>query len=124
MKLNYRTAFITIATVNFDRLVNFYSKILQQNPNPYLPKSYAQFQLYGLKLGIFYPKSDHQLEFSNCDQSSVSICLEVDNLEEAIAFLNQLEVTFSDSIIEANHGQEIYGYDPDGNRLILVELSP
>ncbi len=119
MALNYQTAFVTIATVNFDAVVEFYQQLLAKSPNPYLPQRYAEFQFSGLRLGIFYPQLSHQEEFGNSVGSSMSLCLEVENLEAAIAYLNSLGGTLSNSMTTASHGKEIYGYDPAGNRLIL-----
>ncbi|ACK68161.1 Glyoxalase/bleomycin resistance protein/dioxygenase [Rippkaea orientalis PCC 8801] len=123
MGVNYRTAFVTLATVNFETVVQFYGQLLQQDPNPFLPQIYAEFQLSGLTLGIFCPKSDHQSEFGNSQGSGISLCLEVTDLEAAIAILHPLGARVSHTIIKADHGQEIYAYDPDGNRLILVEFN-
>lgn len=124
MGLNYSTAFVTIATLNFDEVVGFYQQLLAQSPKPYLPSRYAEFQLSGLRLGIFWPKLSHQEEFGNSVGSGISLCLEVENLETAIAFLNQLGATLSHSITTASHGREIYAYDPAGNRLILHQSNP
>lgn len=80
---------------------------------------YAEFQLPSLKLGIFKPKQTHYLEFEHSTKSKMSLCLEVSNLEDAIAHLSVLGYPPPGQIITASHGREIYAYDPDGNRLIL-----
>ncbi len=49
----------------------------------------------------------------------MSLCLEVSNLEDAIAHLKTLGYPPPGNISIASHGREIYAYDPDGNRLIL-----
>lgn len=110
---------MTLAALDFDQLVQFYQQFLNIKPDPYLPSVYAEFQLKGLSLGIFKPKATHQQEFSNSSHSGMSLCLEVENLEDAIAILTQMGYPPTGEITKASHGQEIYAYDPAQNRLIL-----
>jgi predicted enzyme related to lactoylglutathione lyase len=81
---------------------------------------YAEFELPGLRLGIFQPKADHRKEFSG-QAGSMSLCLEVKQLEAAVERLTELGCPPPGTIITAAHGREIYAYDPAGNRLILHE---
>jgi predicted enzyme related to lactoylglutathione lyase len=115
----YSKALITIASVNFDVVVDFYTQFLSSTPQPYIPQVYAEFALAGLRLGIFAPKLSHRSEFGQPRQSGMSLCLEVDKLEDSIASLTQLGYPPPGEITTASHGREIYAYDPDGNRLIL-----
>jgi predicted enzyme related to lactoylglutathione lyase len=115
----FSSALVTIASVNFDRVVEFYRQFLGLSPQPYLPAVYAEFAIAGLKLGIFCPKASNQSEFGHPSQSGMSLCLEVVSLEDSIDKLTQLGYPPLGQITTASHGQEIYAYDPDGNRLIL-----
>jgi predicted enzyme related to lactoylglutathione lyase len=115
----FASALVTIASSNFDLLVDFYRQFLGSAPQQYIPRVYAEFTIAGLRLGIFCPKSDRQSEFGQPSQSGMSLCLEVDSLERSIASLSQLGYPPPGQIITASHGREIYAYDPDGNRLIL-----
>ncbi len=117
--MQYNSVTITIATVNFDNIVGFYTQLLEQEPKKLIPYIYAEFQIPTLKLGIFQPKPANEPEFITNVQSPLSLCLEVNNLETAISYLNSLGYPPPGEISTASHGQEIYGYDPDGNRLIL-----
>ncbi len=112
-------ALVTIASVNFDLLVDFYSQFLEVTPDQYISGVYAEFSLSGLRLGIFCPQSSHRDEFGNPYQSGLSLCFEVDSLEQSIDRLSQLGYPPLGQITIADHGREIYCYDPDGNRLIL-----
>ncbi len=112
-------AFVTIASINFDVVVKFYTQFLESQPQPYLPHVYAEFSIAGLKLGIFCPKPSNYDEFKQPSQSGMSLCLEVVNLEDSIDKLAQLGYAPLGQITTASHGREIYAYDPDGNRLIL-----
>ena len=117
MNFNYSDVFVAISTTDIQALVEFYSQILQIQPTIDRP-FYAEFSLEKLRIGIFQPKPERQSEFAN-QSSSMSLCLEVENLERAIACFVQLGYPPPGEIIEASHGREIYAYDPMGNRLIL-----
>ncbi|MDJ0676608.1 MAG: VOC family protein [Calothrix sp. MO_167.B42] len=112
-------AIVAIATGNMEVLADFYTQLLQKQPTKLIPHIYAEFQFPNLRLGIFTPKSTHVPEFEPSGHSTISLCLEVSNLEKAIAHLTNLGYTPPGDITVASHGREIYAYDPDGNRLIL-----
>ena len=111
-------AFVTLASVNIESLVDFYTQLLGQAPTSYIPNIYAEFQLPGLQLGIFKPKVTNKQEFES-GKSGMSLCLEVKDLEGAIAHLTSLGYPPPGKILTASHGKEIYAYDPEENRLIL-----
>lgn len=113
--LNCSAGLVTIATVNFDRLVAFYSQLLGQCPDPYRAGIYAGFRLPGLELGIFRPGVDREPDFAPPSQS-LGLCLEIENLDEAFVALT---ASATSELISASHGREFYLADPDGNRIIL-----
>lgn len=124
MVFNCTDAFLTIAADDIQILVDFYSQLFQHQPSVYLPPTYAEFQLAKLRIGIFKPKQEYQRQFANLNSSgSLSICLEVENLDMAIAHLNNMGYPPLGEIIKASHGKEIYAYDPEKNRLILHQSS-
>ncbi|MFB2836918.1 VOC family protein [Floridanema evergladense] len=113
-------AFVTLGVADFPKVIDFYSQFLNQEPQRYVPNVYGEFRFPGgLRLGIFQPKVQHSSEFSNSDRSGMSLCLEVEDLESAIAHLAALGYPPPGEITTASHGREIYAYDPAGNRLIL-----
>lgn len=112
-------ALITLAAVDTESLVIFYTKMLNQEPAAHIPNVYAEFQLPGLRLAIFKPKETNRQEFDNSAKSGMSLCLEVSDLEDAIAHLTDLGYSPPGEILTASHGREIYAYDPGRNRLIL-----
>lgn len=112
-------AFVTLATQQLDTTIAFYKALLDSDPQAYIPNIYAEFLLPGLKLGIFQPKPENYPEFASPDNDRMSLCLEVENLETAIAYLTNLGYPPADPVMTTSHGREIYAYDPDGNRLIL-----
>lgn len=115
----FTKAFVTIASINFDVVVDFYTQFLELTPQPYIPQVYAEFSIAGLRLGIFAPKSSNRSEFGQPGNSGMSLCLEVVSLEDSIDRLTQFGYPPLGQITTASHGREIYAYDPDGNRLIL-----
>lgn len=120
MNFSFTDAFVILGVAEFPKVIDFYSKLLNQQPQPYIPHVYGEFRLLsGLRLGIFQPKAQHFSEFSNSTQSGMSLCLEVENLETVIAHLTTLGYPPPGEITTASHGREIYAYDPAGNRLIL-----
>ncbi|MGB3532813.1 MAG: VOC family protein [Microcoleaceae cyanobacterium] len=119
MMSNCQAAFVTLADPNIERLVAFYTQLLAIQPQTLIAHSYAEFQLPGLRLGIFQPKPDQASEFSHQTHTGMSLCLEVVELEAAIGLMQKLGCPPPGKIITASHGREIYGYDPAGNRIIL-----
>lgn len=117
------TAFVTLASVEVDNLVLFYTQLLAQEPKPYIPNVYAEFLLAGLRIAIFKPNQTNQAEFRDGIKNGMSLCLEVSNLEEAITHLVALGYPPSGRILTASHGREIYAYDPAANRLIVHQSS-
>ncbi|MEL6899328.1 MAG: hypothetical protein AAFP07_00120 [Cyanobacteria bacterium J06606_4] len=114
--------FVALASLQLEAQVTFYSNFLATDP-VVQTASYAEFRLTGLRLAIFVPSADNAVEFG-CGQvvgvgSPMSLCLEVSDLEGAIAHLATLGHAPPGKVMQASHGQEIYAYDPDGNRLIL-----
>lgn len=117
---------LTLADRN-QMLTSFYTQLFNQNPSVHIPGVYAEFQLPGLRLGIFEPKVSNQAEFATVNGLSgsvtsggMSLCLEVQSLEAAITHLTDLGAPLGE-IMQASHGREVYAYDPLGNRLILHE---
>jgi catechol 2,3-dioxygenase-like lactoylglutathione lyase family enzyme len=119
MVFQYTDAFVTIATIELETLVRFYTNFFIKEPAKIIPNIYAEFQLPGVRLGIFKPKKTNESELISSLKSKMSLCLEVSNLEDAIAHLTTLGYPPPGDITTASHGREIYAYDPDGNRIIL-----
>jgi predicted enzyme related to lactoylglutathione lyase len=116
---NYSAALVTIAAIDFDRLLAFYSVLLQQAPQPHQPHVYGGFKIAGIDLGIFQPKASNNQEFAGQTPGAVSLCLSVDNLEKVLEHLATNGYPQTSTVLNASHGRECYIYDPDGNRIIL-----
>jgi len=117
--MDYRHVFLTLASPNLDRLVSFYQALFNQPPHPHQPGRYAEFRLPALTLGLFQPAADQGAAFVPRPNPTLALCLEVPSLDQAIATCTALGCTVPEPIRHASHGQEVYVYDPDGNRIIL-----
>ncbi|WP_083997958.1 VOC family protein [Picosynechococcus sp. PCC 7003] len=115
---NFSELFVAIAADPWQEVVDFYRGLLDDEPLSYSQNRYAEFQIKGLKLGIFKPSPQHQAEFVG-NAGALSFCLEVDDLAQAIATVRALGGTMNGEISTASHGRECYAYDPAKNRLIL-----
>jgi len=119
MVLHTSDVFVTLVDPDGETLMHFYS-LLFGAPSVHIPKVYTEFRLPGLRLGLFKPQKNHTAEFSG-QSGGMSLCVEVVDLEEAIAQFSALGCSPPGDITIASHGREIYAYDPLGNRLILHE---
>jgi predicted enzyme related to lactoylglutathione lyase len=120
MVFHSSAVFVTLVDPDGDTLGRFYSKLFGLEPVVNIPRTYTEFLLPGLRLGIFKPQENHAAEFAG-RSGSMSLCVEVDDLEAAIAQFTALGYPPPGEIAIASHGREIYAYDPLGNRLILHE---
>jgi hypothetical protein len=116
-------AFVALATENVTELTKFYEALLNSPPRVFRAEAYAEFDLAGLKLGLFQPKREGTTEFSSPRPAAMSLCLEVENMTTAIAHLVKLGYPPQSPVLAASHGLETYVYDPDGNRLILHQTT-
>jgi predicted enzyme related to lactoylglutathione lyase len=122
MGLDCTHAWVTIAVADFDRSCQFYQRWLDQTPQAIIPGHYAEFHIADLRLGIYRSRPHERPTTPEPSPfPPVSLCFAVENLATAIAHLTQLGYPPPDTIITAPHGQELYAYDPDGNRLILYQ---
>jgi hypothetical protein len=119
--LGHTSTFVALADLDGYALTHFYKALFTQDPVVDIPDIYAEFVLPGMRLGLFKPKHTHRAEFESLSSGSMSLCIEVERLEEAIAHLTALGHAPPGPIQPTSHGREIYAYDPQGNRLILHE---
>ncbi|MEM9157101.1 MAG: VOC family protein [Cyanobacteria bacterium P01_F01_bin.33] len=116
--MKIQSALVSLATSDLARSKQFYESLLGIFPAIVWSNKYVEFRLSGLRLGLYastHPDFQARL-------GATSICLQVDDLDEALRspFLSAVNVS---SIREAGHGREIDFCDPDGNRVILHQPS-
>ena len=114
--------FVALASLQMPRQIDFYRQVLMTQPTT-STSTYAEFRSPMLRLAIFTPNPANTAEFAAQSSGAMSLCLEVDSLEIAIARLKSIGHAPPGEIMHTSHGQEIYAYDPDGNRLILHQSS-
>lgn len=119
MSSAYSDVFVAIAAVDLAPVVQFYETVFACEPTVQGDR-YAEFQLGTLRLGLFKPATTNEAEFPT-RTSSLSLCVEVDDLDSFIKRLRSLDIPVPGSMTTASHGREIYIYDPLGDRLILHE---
>jgi predicted enzyme related to lactoylglutathione lyase len=128
MALDCKTVFVALASLELERMAQFYEQVFGIAPAVQLPGVYAEFRLPGLRLGLFKPGAKNP-EFGGelASAGPMSLCVEVRNLESAMetisAAYQQLGLGSPQmgAIATASHGREVYAYDPEGNRIILHE---
>jgi hypothetical protein len=123
VSLGHTALFVALADLDGHTLTRFYQALLEQNPVVDIPDVYAEFVLSGMRIGLFKPSNTHRTEFTSLSSGSMSLCIEVESIESAIAHLTSLGYPPPGEIQHTSHGREIYAYDPQGNRLILHEAT-
>ncbi|MBW4441914.1 MAG: hypothetical protein KME10_11885 [Plectolyngbya sp. WJT66-NPBG17] len=119
--MRIQKAWVTIAAVQFNRSVQFYRHLFQQEPQVFAPQKYAEFETFGIRLGIYRPTAEESPEKAPITLfPAVSLCLQIENLESSIEHLDRVDA-YVGEIRSVSHGREAYAYDPDGNRIILYE---
>ncbi len=113
---------VTLATENLAILRSFYASVLDATPDREIPGVYVEFRVKGLRLGLFPPRLRDRGEFSATQKGTMSLCLQVEDIHEAINQVTRLGYPPGGEIQVSTYGLEIYVYDPDGNRLILHQL--
>lgn len=121
MTLDYSTVWVTIAAQDFERSQHFYTQLLGKAPDRTLGPAdrpiYTEFQLKGLRIGLYRPQSEN----SGSASSPLSLCFQVESLEKSMAHLASIGFPVAGKILTPHHGREVYAADPDGNRLILYQ---
>jgi catechol 2,3-dioxygenase-like lactoylglutathione lyase family enzyme len=112
---------LTIATIDWPASLQFYQDLLQMPPQVLQPDRYAEFVLPGCTIALYAPRAAEIPQPRSDPHPSFSLCLDVTSLANAIARLTALKYPIPHGIQPSRHGQEIYLYDPNGNRIILYE---
>jgi len=125
--LQFTEAFAAIGASQFTATVGFYRTLFARDPDEFIGGSYVAFRMPGLHLGIFEPRQDNRPEFINSAdlRGGLSLVLRVPDLDLAHKQLETLTPARPPRPIQSTkHGREFFAYDPEGNRLIVVESPP
>lgn len=126
MSIQYTEVFATIGANDFSATVDFYRALFAREPDEKVRDIYVAFRLPGLHLGIFDPRESDRQHFENPSylRGGLSLVIRVPDVDRARTELESLNTARPPGPIQpTRHGREFYGYDPEGNRLIVVERS-
>jgi catechol-2,3-dioxygenase len=112
---------LTIATIHWPASLQFYQDLLQFPPQVLQPERYAEFQRPDCTIALYAPQATEIPSIATDPHPSFSLCLDVTSLAHAIAHLTARNYPIPHGIQRRSHGQELYLYDPNGNRIILYE---
>lgn len=124
MPVEFTEAFAAIGANDFPATVDFYRTLFAREPDERVRDVYVGFRLPGLHLGIFAPRAENRPDFANPSdlRGSLSLVLRVPDVDRARKKLEALNPARPPGPIQpGSHGREFYAYDPEGNRLIVVE---
>ncbi|MBE9032088.1 hypothetical protein IQ266_20320 [filamentous cyanobacterium LEGE 11480] len=121
MSFSITKSLTTIAVIDWQVSLSFYAALLQMPPQKLQTDRYAEFCLANLTIALYVPRATEPPSPSTRAHPSLSLCLYVQPLSAAIERLTALGYAPPKGIQQSSHGQEIYVYDPNGNRIILYE---
>lgn len=127
MPVPYTEVFAAIGANDYPATVAFYGALFGREPDERIRDIYVAFRLPGLHLGIFAPRASNRPDFANpADlRGGLSLVMRVPDVDQARAAVSALNATHPPGPIQpTNHGREFYAYDPEGNRIIVVEHTP
>lgn len=126
MAPRFTEVFAAIGANDYPATVNFYRTLFGREPDERVRATYVAFRLPGLHLGIFEPRPQNRPDFANPAESqghgSLNLVLSVPDADQARSALAALNPARPPGLIQPTRdGREFYAYDPEGNRLIVVE---
>ena len=124
MPVPFTEVFAAIGANDFPATVAFYRALFGREPDERIRDIYVAFRLPGLHLGLFAPRESNRSHFENPAglRGGLSLVMRVPDVDQARAELAALNpVRPPGEIQPTSHGREFYAYDPEGNRIIVVE---
>lgn len=120
---NYQKGLIALGAARFEEVVAFYEKLFGTKPIDAIGQSYVEFDIAGLRIGIFKPRETNLEKFENKDRDGhgLSICFQLQHLDDLIAECRAKGFDIGDPIT-TRHGREAFLYDPQHNRLIFSQM--
>lgn len=122
MAIQFTDAFTAIVSENFDATIAFSTAVLGREPadagrpGRILPAG-------GFLPAIFRPRVGGAADFRNRHKrgGGLGLVLRGTDVERAAVEHMRLSGLEPSQVMESSNVREVYGYDPDGNRIILVE---
>ncbi|HXQ92198.1 MAG TPA: VOC family protein [Nitrososphaerales archaeon] len=99
--------------------LKFYTDVLEMRVKSHWGKDYAELETSGLTIGL-YPATQNGPKPGT--SGSISIGLEVDDLDSTVAKFKEKGVTFIGKVMEDGPVRLGFFGDPDGNAFYLTQI--
>ena len=110
---------VTIYVSDVDHALKFYSEVLGMRVKSHWGKDFAELEMDGLTIGL-HPAT--QKGPRPGASGSITIGLEVDNLDISVTELKSKGVEFHGSLVDDGPVRLAFFGDPDGNPLYLTQV--
>jgi catechol 2,3-dioxygenase-like lactoylglutathione lyase family enzyme len=117
----YKGGNVTLMVADMDRAVDFYTHKVGLDLKVRYGNEWAEIVAPGVTLGLHQARGPIARSDPNI---GISIGLEVDDIESAVAALIAKGIAFPSSIRETNDLRQASFVDPDGTSLYLAEIKP
>ena len=119
--IGFQLNFLGINTTNFDKMLRFYTEVMQLSIK-YSKPGWAAFNTTGMKLELFSTdKIIHPTTAKNPTQSPVFIGFETQNIQEALDWIKSKHVPIIENLNSHRWGKDFYFNDPDGNMIQIAQ---
>ena len=119
--IDFQLNFLGINTVNFDKMLRFYTEVVQLGIKHSKP-GWAAFKTTGMKLELFSTdKVTRPPTAKNSTQSPVFIGFETQNIQQALDWIRSKDVPIVDNLATHSWGKDFYFKDPDGNMIQIAQ---
>ena len=108
----------TVFVSDVSRAVKFYSEVLGMRVKSHWSEEFAEVEMPGLIIGL-HPATKHGPKPGS--SGSISIGLEVDDLDSSMHQLKEKGVSFQGAVTEDGPVRLAFFGDPDGNALYLSQ---
>jgi catechol 2,3-dioxygenase-like lactoylglutathione lyase family enzyme len=109
----------TIFVKDVDSAVRFYTDVLGMKVKSHWGKDFAELETNGLTMGLHPSTQDGPPPGT---KGSISIGLEVDDLDSSVAKLKERGVTFQGKVVDDGPVRLAFFGDPDGNAFYLTQI--
>jgi catechol 2,3-dioxygenase-like lactoylglutathione lyase family enzyme len=109
----------TIYVSDADAALRFYSEVLGMRVKSHWGKDFAELEMPGITIGLHPASKSGPKPGTN---GSISVGLEVDDLDSEVTKLKEKRVVFQGSVLEDGPVRIAFFGDPDGNSFYLTQV--
>ena len=114
-----KKAQVTIYVSDIDNALRFYGDVLGMRIKSHWGKEFAELEAPGVTIGLHPPTKSGPAPGTS---GSISIGLEVEDLDAEISKLKEKGVSFQGSVIDDGPVRLVFFGDQDGNRFYLTQI--